>query len=267
MSSAGSRNWPRRVRALNDRKTRLQEGVVFVEGIRQVLDAYEGGHTIEAILVDPTRLRSELAWQFIDRAAGEGIEVAQLSPAEFERISSRENPVGMAATVHWKPLDLRYAELAAEGVYLATDDVRDPGNLGTIIRTADAFNVDAVIVHRGTDPGHPAALRSSLGSAFRVPVYTVPTLPELFYWAQRQGAAVLGTSARGDAPLPEAQIPIPVVFLLGNEATGLDDETLELCDATLAIPMGGTASSLNVAVAAGILLYELRRRLGGHVSG
>lgn len=267
MSSAGSRNWPRRVRALNDRKTRAQEGVVFVEGIRQVLDAYEGGHAIEAILVDPTRLRSETAWQFIDRAAGEGIEIAQLSPAEFERISSRENPVGMAATVHWRPEDLRYAEVESDGIYLATDDVRDPGNLGTIIRTADAFGADAVIVHRGTDPGHPTALRSSLGSAFRMPIYTAPTLPELFYWAQRQGAAVIGTSARGEAPLHDAQIPVPVVFLLGNEATGLDDETLDLCDATVSIPMVGTATSLNVAVAAGILLYELRRRLGGSVSG
>jgi TrmH family RNA methyltransferase len=124
-----------------------------------------------------------------------------------------------------------------------------------------------VIVHQGTDPGHPAALRASLGSAFRVPIYTTPTLKELFYWAQRNGVGVLGSSASGRVELQDAPMPVPVIFLLGNEAAGLDEETLERCDARVRIPMHGTATSLNVAVAAGIMLYEVRRRLSGSERG
>jgi TrmH family RNA methyltransferase len=249
------------VRALHDRKTRQQEGVVFVEGIRPVLDAYEAGLQIEALLVDPSRLKSERAWQVIDEAGRRGVEVAQLSRVDYERLSSRDNPAGLAATVRWRPEDLRFIDAQPEGVYLATDDVRDPGNLGTIIRTADALGAAGVIVHSGTDPGHPTALRSSLGSAFHVPVHTVPTLNELFYWAQSNGVSVLGSSARKADDLRTSAIPIPAILLLGNEALGLSDETLDRCDGRLRIEMSGTATSLNVAVAAGILLYEIRRRL------
>lgn len=261
MSSGGQRNWPRRVRALGDRRTRQSEGVVFVEGIRHVIDAVEAGLQIEAILVDPSRLRSERAWEMLDAAVQRGVEVVQLNPEDFERLSSRDNPIGLAATVHWRPEDLRFIDADLTGVYLATDDVRDPGNLGTIMRTADALGATGLIVHSGTDPGHPTALRSSLGSAFRIPIHTVATLNELFYWAQSNSVAVYGTSARSDADLPDAPISIPAILLLGNEGEGLADATLDLCDGLLRIPMSGTASSLNVAVAAGILLYEVKRRL------
>lgn len=261
MTSGGRRNWPRRVRALNDRKTRQDEGVVFVEGIRQVLDAVESGCDFEAILVDPSRLRSERAWQVIDAAGQSGVEIVQLNPTDFERISSRDNPIGLAATIRWRPEDLRFIDPVATGIYIATDDVRDPGNLGTIMRTADALGATGVIVHSGTDPGHPATLRASLGSVFKVPIHTTPTLNELFYWAQSNSVAVYGSSANAEPVLAEAVIPVPVVLLLGNEAEGLADATIDRCDGLLRIPMTGSATSLNVAVAAGILLYEIRRRL------
>lgn len=261
MSSSGRRNWPRRVRALQDRDTRREEGVVFVEGIRHVIEAIETGFDCEAILVDPSRLRSARAWEVLDVAGQRGIDIVQLSPAEFDQLSGRDNPFGLAAIVHWQPLDLRSVEADPAGVYVATDDIRDPGNLGTITRTADALGAAGLIVHRGTDPGHPAALRSSLGSAFRLPVYTVATLTELFYWSQSKGLGVYGSSAKAAVDLQDAPISLPAVLLMGNEAAGLSDETLARCDGLLRIPMSGSASSLNVAVAAGILLYELQRRL------
>lgn len=255
------RNWARRARALRDRKTRLEDGVTYVEGIRQVIAAAEGGHGFEAILVDPTRLRSEVAWDFISRQQAVDVPVAQLKPADFERISSRDNPVGLAAIVKWQPADLRTAEPRPDGLYLAIDDVRDPGNLGTLIRTADSLGADGVIIHAGTDPGHPTAVRASLGTLFRLPIYSAPTLNELFYWTSSNGIAVVGTTAKGSQALWDAPVPVPVVVLVGNEGEGLSEETIERCDVRVAIPMSGTASSLNVSVAAGIILYELRRRL------
>lgn len=255
------RNWARRARALRDRKTRLEAGVTYVEGIRQVIAAAEGGHSFEAILVDPTRLRSEVAWEFIGRQQADDVPVAQLKPADFERISSRDNPVGLAAIVRWQPTDLRMVEPAPDATYLAVDDVRDPGNLGTLVRTADSLGASGVIIHAGTDPGHPSAVRASLGTIFRLPIYTAPTLNELFYWTSRNGIAVVGTSASGSLPLWDAQVAVPTVVLVGNEGEGLSEETLERCDVLVNIPMAGTASSLNVSVAAGIVLYELRRRM------
>ncbi len=207
------------------------------------------------------------AWEMLDAAGQRNVEVVQLNPDEFERLSSRDNPVGLAATVHWQPEDLRFVDPDPSGVYLATDDVRDPGNLGTIIRTADALGAVGLIVHSGTDPGHPGALRASLGSAFRVPIFTVSTLNELFYWTQSNGVAVYGTSARAEEDLAQSAISVPAVLLLGNEATGLSDSTLDRCDGMLRIPMAGSATSLNVAVAAGILLYEINRRLSAVAGG
>jgi len=158
LNAGGQRNWPRRVRALNDRRTRLEEGVIFVEGIRHVIDAVDAGFEIEALLVDPTRLRSERAWMMLDAAGQRGVEIVQLNPEEFTRLSSRDNPVGLAATVRWQPQDLRLTEPDLRYAYLATDDVRDPGNLGTIMRTVDALGAAGLIVHSGTDPGHPSAI-------------------------------------------------------------------------------------------------------------
>lgn len=260
-SSPTERNWPRRVRALNDRRTRLEQRSVFVEGIRQVIAAHEGGHGFEAILVDPTRLRSDVAWEFIGEMQALGEPVVNLGREDFDRLSTRENPVGLAAVVRWAATDLRYVDAAPDGLYLAADNVRDPGNLGTMIRTVDAMGSAGLITHSGTDAGHPTAIRASLGSVFQVPVLYAPTHSELFYWASRSGIAVIGTSANADLDIVDAPISLPAIILVGNEGEGLAEETLDRCDLTVRIPMAGSASSLNVSVAAGIILYEIQRRL------
>lgn len=257
------RNWPRRVRAVLDRKVRTREGVVFVEGIRQVLAAGEGGFTFEAIFVDASRLRSEIAWEFVNERQAQGEPLIMMRPSEFERISTRDNPVGIAALVRWQPLTLPYLEPEAGGIYLATDNVRDPGNLGTLARTSDALGVAGLIVHRGTDPGHPTALRASLGSIFGIPVAAARNLNEFFHWANSNGIAVVATTAHAEQSISDAQLPIPAVILLGNEGEGLATETRQRCDLEVTIPMRGSATSLNVSVAGGILLYEFQRRLDG----
>lgn len=261
MSSLKERNWPRRFRGLRDRETRQTEGVVIVEGIRQVISAHESGHQFEVVLVDASRLRSEVAWDFVGELQAAGGPVVQLRPAEFERLSSRDNPVGLAAIVRWRPRRLVLGEPPLEGFYLATDNVRDPGNLGTLIRTAEALGSAGIIIHAGTDPGHPTAIRASLGSVFELPVIETRTLDELFQWANRHGMTTIATSARGPVDLNEAMFGMPALVLLGNEAEGLGDDTLERADVAVRIPLSGNATSLNVSVAAGIILYEFRRRL------
>lgn len=255
-----SRRWLERVRALRDRATREREGVCYVEGIRQVLSAQEGGHELDAILVDPARLKSEVAWEAVAAARAGGAEYVALTTREFERISSRDNPVGIAAIVRWGVGSLEALAAEPDGLYLVADDVRDPGNLGTLVRTLDAAGGQAVIVLDGTDPSHPNALRASLGTTFRVPVYRAESHEALFGWMARHGVTTIATSAKAEHELWQMPVRLPVAVLVGNEGDGLSAETVRRCDLRVAIPMLGTATSLNVSVAAGVVLYEVRRK-------
>jgi TrmH family RNA methyltransferase len=260
-----SRHWLERARAIaRDRQVRERDGACYVEGIRQVVSAVEGGHEIEAVLVDPTRLRSDVAWEAVTRAQAAGAEYVVLRPAEFERVSARDNPIGVAAIVRWAPRPLSALAPTVDGLYLVTDDVRDPGNLGTLIRTLDAAGGQAVIVHSGTDPAHPTALRAALGTTFMIPVYAAPSLDALFGWAAEHHVRTLATTARADTPVWEADVRPPLAVLVGNEGEGLSTATVERCDVRVRIPMLGTATSLNVSVAAGVVLYEARRRGGSY---
>jgi TrmH family RNA methyltransferase len=255
------RRWIERARALRrDRHTRESEGACFIEGIRQVLSAIEAGHPLEVVLVDPARLRSQIAWEAVERARNAGAEVVTLVSGDFERISSRDNPVGIAAIAHWRAQPL--ARLAARpgGLYIVADDVRDPGNLGTLARTLDGAGGHALIVHAGTDPGHPGALRASLGASFHVPTHAAATLDELFTWAERHGVTTLATSAHASVDLWDLPLRLPLAVLVGNEGEGLAPETIARAGQRVRIPMLGAATSLNVAVAAGITLYEVRRQ-------
>jgi TrmH family RNA methyltransferase len=258
-----SRRWLERVRALRDRATREREGRCYVEGIRQVLSAQEGGHRLEAILVDPARLKSEVAWEAVAAARAAGVEYVTLTTREFERISSRDNPVGISAIVEWGACELDALTATPDGLYLIADDVHDPGNLGTLIRTLDAAGGQAVVVLAGTDPTHPNALRASLGTTFRVPVYRAASHEALFGWAARYGVTTIATSAKADHALWEMPLKLPAAVLVGNEGDGLAADTVARCDLRVAIPMLGTATSLNVSVAAGVVLYEVRRKAFG----
>lgn len=255
-----NRHWLERVRLLGQRKGRGHQGACYVEGIRQVLSAIDGGHDIEAVLIDPARLRSETAWVAIDDLRGRGVEIVTLRPAEFERISSRDHPVGIAAIVRWTARPLSELTGAADGLYVVTDDVRDPGNLGTIARTLDAAGGQTLIVHGGTDPGHPGALRASLGTMFRIPVHTAASLDTIFAWARENDVSTVATSATAHHDLWKTTIGLPAAVLVGNEGQGLAAETVARCNLRVRIPMLGTATSLNASVAAGIILYEVRRQ-------
>lgn len=257
------RHWLERVRSLRDRATRERDRLCYVEGIRQVLSAVEGGHHLDALLVDPTRLKSTVAQRAVADLRERGVEYVELTTAEFERISARDNPVGIAAVVRWSARPLSELQPSAVGLYLVTDDIRDPGNLGTLVRTLDAAGGDAIIVHSGTDLGHPTALRASLGTTFHVPAYTANSLDEVFALTERANIQTVATSAKADASIWDATFTRPAAIFVGNEGNGLAASTLDRCDLRISIPMLGTATSLNVSVATGVVLYEIARQTMG----
>ncbi len=255
------RQWETRVRRLAGRRYREQEGACYVEGIRPVLDALENGVRVEALLVCPELLRSEAALREVHKQQALGTPVVEFARARFEQFSDRENPVGLAAIVRWEPLALEALPAGPDALVVMAEEMRDPGNLGTLLRTMDAVGgTGVVVVGSSTDPTHPRCLKASMGTIFRVPLARAPSVEAFLQWAKERYIWTVATTARRGASFWSLEYRRPLALLLGNEGEGLHPETIQEADAVACIPMWGTASSLNVSVAAAVLLYEVRRQ-------
>jgi TrmH family RNA methyltransferase len=251
----------KRVRLLADRKYRRREGAFVVRGVQPVWQAVEAGADIEILIVAPELLRSPAAEMVAEQEA-RGVTVARLSAELFGRIADRDGPAGLAAIVRKRIGSLDQLTVRPDSVFAALHEIANPGNLGTIIRTADAAGAAGVIlVGQCTDPYDPAAVKASMGAVFTVPVATVAAPAEFLRWGREQGIAVAVTSGSGTGALWETALPQPLAILFGSEGAGLPEELLAAGDLRLRIPMTGTAESLNLAVAAGVLLYEAWRQL------
>jgi RNA methyltransferase, TrmH family len=251
----------KRVRALGDRKSRRREGAFVVQGIQPVWQAVEARADIEALLVAPDLLRHSGALDMVAAQEAAGVRVARLTGELFGRISDRDGPAGLAAIVRAAPLTLGALAVPGDAVIVALHTAGNPGNVGTIIRTASAAGAAGIIlIGPSADPYDPAAVKASMGALFTVPVATVESGSEFLAWAAARRVCVAATSARASVSCWEARWELPMVLLLGSEGAGLPDDLLDGADLRVAIPMTGTAESLNLAVAAGILLYEVRRR-------
>lgn len=250
----------KRVRALADRKHRRRESAFVVQGIQPVWQAVEAGADIEVLLVAPDLLHHRGAIDMVDAQEAGGVRVARLTSELFSRISDRDGPAGLAAIV--RAPQSRVADLAvSEGtLFAALYEPGNPGNIGTIIRTASAAGASGVIlIGPSADPYDPVAVKASMGALFSVPVAAAESDAEFLAWAAAAGVTVAAASGRAALSCWDATWPLPMALLLGSEGTGLPADLLAAADLEVAIPMTGTAESLNLAVAAGILLYEVRR--------
>ena len=259
----------KRVRLLADRKHRRRAAAFVVEGTQLDWQAVEAGADVEILLVAPGLLgRSAAARRLTAMIAGQeerGVRVARLSDEVFTRISGREGPSGLAAIVRRRLAGLAGLAAGPAAVFVALHSIGNPGNLGTIIRTANAAGAAGVVlVGQTTDPFDPAAVKASMGALFTLPVAHAATPAEFFGWAAAAGVTVVTTSARAGQIFWDASYPRPLALLLGAEGAGLPSEVLARGDRQVQIPMSGTAESLNLAVATGLLLYQARRpELGG----
>ena len=252
----------KRARRLRQRKHREREGAFVVEGIHPVWRAAETGADVQVVLMAPAVLTSEAARQLVAGLSPRGTRVLEVDAESFASVSERDNPSGLAAVVRSKQTTLDDLEVSAQSVFVALVDVANPGNLGTIVRTADAAAAAGVLLMgESTDAFHPAAVKASMGALFSVPLCHT-TFDDLSAWRQAQGASLVTTSARADGDLWEADIPLPCIVLFGSEARGLPRDVLEQGDVALRIPMWGSTTSLNLAVAAGVVIYEIKRRAG-----
>ncbi len=186
--------------------------------------------------------------------------MARLTSELFARVSSRDGPSGLAAIVRGRVPGLAILDVTPDSVFAALHEVGNPGNLGTIIRTANAAGAAGVVlVGPAADPFDPVAVKASMGALFTVPVAHAAGAEEFFAWAAGSGVAVVTTSAKAEASFWEARYPRPVALLLGAEGAGLPPACWPPVTSGVRIPMTGTAESLNLAVAAGLLLYQARK--------
>ena len=243
------------VRALQMRKERDETGLFVAEGLKTVIEGVETGHAPKILMYGQGAADHPLlqnAMRATLQARGEVIEVTQDILA---KVSRRDNPqavVGVFTQV-FKPL----AEIdpTAATCFVALHRVRDPGNLGTIIRTADAAGCGGVIlVGECCDPWSVEAVRATMGSIFAVPL-TVATEGEFAAWRAGWPGSVVGTLLSAEVDHREASYARPVMVLMGNEQQGLTPDMAALCDVNVKIPMRGRADSLNLSVATGVMIY------------
>jgi RNA methyltransferase, TrmH family len=250
----------KRVRRLADRKYRRRDGAFVVEGLQPVWRAVEAAAEIETLIVAADLLRQPAAVRMVEEREAAGVPVARVSRELFLRLSDRDGPSGLAAIVRSGISAVEALPVGPAAVFVALHEVAGPGNLGTIIRTADAAGAAGVVLIGDTsDPFAPAAVKASMGSLFGVHLARVDSLDAFFDWAHGTGVTVVATSPSADDSHWAARYAPPLVVLLGGEGPGLPPQAIERSDLRVRIPMIGTAESLNLAVAAGLVLYEARR--------
>jgi 23S rRNA (uridine2479-2'-O)-methyltransferase len=256
---------------VDNRRQRARQHRFLVEGVRAIDRAVAHGWPLDALVHGEGRLLSRWARDLLSSdAAGETVELA---PALMAELSGKEETSELIAVARLPPDDLDRIAARPELLVVAFDRPVGPGNLGSVIRSADAFGADGVVVTgHGADPYDPAAVRASMGSLFALPVVRAGDAGTLGAWLARLRAEapalrVVGSSANAETPLPPGGLQRPLVLVVGNETRGLSRGWRERCDELLRIPMRGGAGSLNVAAAAAILLHEVARAGAGTAGG
>ena len=251
----------KRIKRIRQKKYRERENAYFIEGLRVVMSAVETGAPVEVLVYSPELLGSAIAWQMITEQQSAGIRCVELSAAVFGSISDRDNPVGLGAIVscRWTALDELIVHPA--NVFVALVQVAEPGNLGAVLRSMDATGAAALIlVGPGVDPFHPTAVKASMGALYSVPIARVDDVNRLMDFSLAHGLQATATTAKGERLLWKVQYRRPALLIMGSERHGLSSQVLAMADQVVSIPMAGSASSLNLAVATGVMLYELARQ-------
>jgi len=252
--------------ALRDRRGRDAAGRIVIDGGREVLRALEAGLPIETAFVAESGCRTAACDAALALARRRRVEIVTLGERAFERVAFGDRADGIVAVGPTPETSLDRLEVPADPLVVVLEGVEKPGNLGAVLRSIDGAGADALIVTGlGVDLWNPNAIRASLGTIFRVPV-AAASAPEALAWLRARSIRVI--AARVDAQLEYTAIDLrgPLAIALGSETSGLSDTFGGDAAEPVRLPMHGAADSLNVSVAAAVLLYEARRQRGAPAS-
>ncbi len=238
-------------RALHQKKARLENDSFLVEGIHHVGEAVEAGWAVDSVLYAPELLTGDFAHRLIARL---GTKSQPVSAQVMESLADKDNPQGILAIVRQRHIRLDDLGPVREAAALVAP--QDPGNVGTILRTLDAVGGEALfLLDGGVELYHPTVVRSSMGTIFWKPVVQA-SFDEFARWSRKGNYQLIGTSAHGEVDYQTLIPKGPWILVLGTEQKGLSTAQRNACDVAVSLPMKGRASSLNLAVAAGVLLYR-----------
>ncbi len=248
--------------SLRKRRTRDAEGIALLEGFDELTLALDAGITPRqlfwcgAFATNPERAET------LQRAAARGCEVVALGAAAFGKASYRESPDGWLAVVDDPRTRLDELSLSPSPLVLVCESIEKPGNLGAMLRTADAVGVDAVVAASPVaDWGNPNVVRASKGTVFTVPVASA-TSAEVVGWLRRRAVAVVVATPEADHLVTDLDLTGPIAIVVGSEHDGVSGQLLECADTTGRLAMAGRVNSLNVATSAAVVLYEAVRQRG-----
>lgn len=250
------------IKSLALKKHREETNTFIAEGLKLVIDALDLGWKLKVLVLAKAIAGNQIAAQTAARAVASGALVLLASENVIGSITKRDNPQGVIGVFEQRWTQLKSLKPQGEDVIIVLERVRDPGNLGTILRTADAFGARAVmLVGETTDPFSMECVRATMGSIFAMPVIKA-TEAELLNFRKNFKGLVVGTHLRGAVDHRSLDYRgKPVMLLMGNEQSGLPDSLAAACDQLVMIPQSGRADSLNLAVATAISLYEIRRHV------
>jgi len=241
----------KQVRALHQKKARRESGLFLVEGIHHVGEVIEAGWDVKTVIYSPDTLTSSFAHDLISRL---NFAPQPVTPQVMDSLADKENPQGILAIVRQKQMN--FGELKPITRAVALVSPQDPGNVGTILRTMDAVGADALfLLDGGVELYHPSVIRSSMGTLFWKPIVQ-SSFEQFMQWAGSGNYQLIGTSAHAEVEYHTFIPQIPWILVLGNEQKGLSPEQIKACGVTVSLPMKGRVSSLNLSVAAGVLLYQ-----------
>lgn len=250
------------LRRLAGRRFREREGKFFAEGVRFVEEALLSDWPVEMVVYCPRVTETTRGRSLLEGAAAGGAGLVEVDEPLFRELAGTEHPQGVLAVVRQR--QVRPEDLPPTGrpaLLVVVDGVQDPGNLGTIVRSADAAGAGGVFLLKGTaDVFNPKALRASMGSIFHVPVAQGLSSDEVRSFLASRGIKAVAGDPRGEKAVFQSDLTVPCALVLGSEAAGVRDGPLSAAAERVRIPMPGRSESLNVAISAAILLYEAVRQ-------
>ena len=248
----------KRLRSLRDKKARKAEGLFLAEGLRIIAEARDSGRLPEIIMFSSEGAKHPLAAEIIASTEAAGGDAIETTPDILSKTSGKDNPQMLVAAYRQPETHLDALDRSRAPLWLAAQALRDPGNIGTILRTGDAVGAGGLIlIDDSADPYSVEAVRASMGAIFTQRVAKA-SWAEFTAWLRAGAGQLVGTSLNTDRDYLEVDYQDPCFLLIGNEQQGLPEAYEEECDVLVKIPMAGRADSLNAAIAAAVMAFQVR---------
>lgn len=245
------------LRSLQTYQSRSRTELYIIEGVRHLARAVEHSAPIDSVFLDPSVLSNPFGQKLARRLRQQGVPGIRLSRELYRDLTLATEPQGLGAVLRQKWFSLEHLPATRNSLWLAVESIESPGNLGTIIRTAEAAGVTGVLIlSPNCDPYDPATVRATMGSLFSQKLVRCSVI-EFNRWTKSNRVSVVASSPTGLMDYKALAYRFPAALIVGSERHGLSDQLLEAADFVVRIPMRGGCDSLNAAVAAGVLLFEI----------